>query len=130
VGAAKSSPGSMDAKVEPDGRYTIRGATNSVPGPYFDCMKGQFKVQPYSEWAKTQKKEHRPPGSAQGVDRGMIPGRSRRAAHRWVLTSNRGWSLHAMQALRWGEQGRSYSYWPKFPVRTYRQYNRPATIRA
>ncbi len=52
--AAKSSPGSMDAKVEPDGRYTIRGATNSVPGPYF--MKGQFKVQPYSEWAKTQKK--------------------------------------------------------------------------
>jgi len=54
VDAAKSSPGSMDAKVEPDGRYTIRGATNSVPGPYF--MKGQFKVQPYSEWAKTQKR--------------------------------------------------------------------------
>jgi len=50
---AKSNTWYMD-KVEPDGSYTIRGATNSVPGPYF--MKGQFKVQPYSEWAKTQKK--------------------------------------------------------------------------
>ena len=38
---AKSNTWYMD-KVEADGRYTIRGAANSVPSPnlpYFDCMR-------------------------------------------------------------------------------------------
>jgi hypothetical protein len=55
---AKSNTWYMD-KVEADGRYTIRGATNSVPSPnlpYFDCMREQFKAQPYSEWTKARKK--------------------------------------------------------------------------
>lgn len=55
---AKSNTWYMD-KVEADGRYTIRGATNSVPSPnlpYFDCMKEQFEAQPYSEWTKVRKK--------------------------------------------------------------------------
>jgi hypothetical protein len=46
---AKSNTWYMD-KVEADGRYTIRGAANSVPSPnlpYFDCMREQFKAQPY-----------------------------------------------------------------------------------
>jgi hypothetical protein len=44
-------------KVEPDGSYTVRGASNSVPAPnipYFDCMKEQFAAHPYSEWLKTR----------------------------------------------------------------------------
>jgi hypothetical protein len=55
---AQSNTWFMD-KVEADGRYTIRGAANSVPSPdlpYFDCMREQFKAQPYSEWTKAQKK--------------------------------------------------------------------------
>jgi hypothetical protein len=55
---AKSNTWFMD-KVEADGRYTIRGATNSVPSPnlpYFDCMREQFKAQPYSEWTKARTK--------------------------------------------------------------------------
>ena len=55
---AKSNTWYMD-KVDADGRYTIRGATNSVPSPnlpYFDCMREQFKAQPYSEWTKARKK--------------------------------------------------------------------------
>jgi hypothetical protein len=45
---AKSNTWFMD-KVEADGRYTIRGAANSVPSPnlaYFDCMQEQFKARP------------------------------------------------------------------------------------
>ena len=44
-------------QVKPDGGYTVRGATNSVPGPnipYFDCMREQFKAHPYGEWLKTR----------------------------------------------------------------------------
>ena len=55
---AKSNTWYMD-KVEADGRYTIRGAANSVPSPdlpYFDCMSEQFKAQPYSEWIQARKK--------------------------------------------------------------------------
>jgi hypothetical protein len=81
---AKSNTWSMD-KVEADGRYTIRGAANSVPSPdlpYFDCMRAQFKAQP------------------------GLP-----------LASAR-------------EQGRSYSYWIKFPVRTYQQFENRAAIPA
>lgn len=53
---ARSNTWYLD-QVQPDGSYTVRGATNSVPGPnipYFDCMKEQFKAHPYSEWLKTR----------------------------------------------------------------------------
>ena len=53
---ARSSTWYLD-KVQPDGSYTVRGATNSVPGPnvpYFDCMKEQFRAHPYAEWLKTR----------------------------------------------------------------------------
>ena len=47
-------------KVDPDGRYTVRGATNSIGGPnipYFDCMKEQFRTHPFLDWANAQKRE-------------------------------------------------------------------------
>jgi hypothetical protein len=53
---SRSNTWYMD-KVEPDVRYTIRGATNSVASPnlpYVDCMKEQFKEHPYGEWLKTR----------------------------------------------------------------------------
>lgn len=46
-------------KVEADGSYTIRGATNSVGGPnlpYFQCMNEQFKAHPFFDWARSQKR--------------------------------------------------------------------------
>src|SRR6266852_4641032 len=45
-------------KVEPDGRYTVRGAANSIGSPnlpYFECMKEQFRAHPFSDWVKAQK---------------------------------------------------------------------------
>lgn len=51
---SRSNTWYMD-KVEADGSYTIRGATNSIGGPnlsYFDCMKDQFKAHPYADWIK------------------------------------------------------------------------------
>jgi TonB family protein len=42
-------------KVEPDGRYTVRGTANAIPSPalpYFACMKGQFTARPYGEWLR------------------------------------------------------------------------------
>jgi len=42
-------------RVEADGRYTIRGAPNSVPSPnlpYFDCMREQFAARPYAQWLR------------------------------------------------------------------------------
>jgi hypothetical protein len=56
---SRSNTWYMD-KVEPDGRYTIRGATNSIGGPnlpYFDCMREQFKAHPFNDWAKAHKKD-------------------------------------------------------------------------
>jgi hypothetical protein len=53
---SRSNTWYMD-KVEPDGGYTIRGATNSIAGPnlpYFDCMNEQFKVHPFADWLKTK----------------------------------------------------------------------------
>jgi len=53
---SRSNTWYMD-KVDPDGRYTIRGATNSVASsnlPYVDCMKEQFTAHPYGEWLKTR----------------------------------------------------------------------------
>jgi hypothetical protein len=53
---SRSNTWYMD-KVEADGSYTIRGATNSIGGPnlpYFDCMKEQFKVHPFAEWLKVR----------------------------------------------------------------------------
>jgi hypothetical protein len=53
----KSNTWYMD-KVEADGSYTIRGATNSIPSPdlpYFQCMREQFKAHPFLDWAKTRK---------------------------------------------------------------------------
>jgi hypothetical protein len=44
-------------KVEPDGGYTIRGASNSIAAPnlpYFDCMNEQFKVHPFADWLKAR----------------------------------------------------------------------------
>jgi hypothetical protein len=56
---SRSNTWYMD-KVEANGNYTVRGATNSIGGPnlpYFDCMKEQFKVHPFDDWAKTRKKD-------------------------------------------------------------------------
>jgi len=53
---SRSNQWYLDA-VKPDGSYTVRGATNSVPAPnipYFDCMREQFKAHPYGEWMKTR----------------------------------------------------------------------------
>jgi hypothetical protein len=57
----KSNTWYMD-KVEADGSYTIRGATNSIPSPdlpYFQCMREQFKTHPFLDWAKTRNSEAR-----------------------------------------------------------------------
>ena len=56
---SRSNTWYMD-KVEPDGRYTIRGATNSIGGPnlpYLDCMREQFKAHPFNDWTKAHKKD-------------------------------------------------------------------------
>jgi hypothetical protein len=53
---SRSNTWYMD-KVEADGSYTIRGATNSIGGPnlsYFDCMKDQFNAHPYADWIKAR----------------------------------------------------------------------------
>ena len=53
---SRSNTWYMD-KVEADGSYTIRGATNSVGGPnlpYFDCMKEQIKAHPFADWSKAR----------------------------------------------------------------------------
>jgi hypothetical protein len=58
----KSNTWYMD-KVEADGSYMIRGATNSIPSPdlpYFQCMKQQFQAHPFLDWAKAQNREVRP----------------------------------------------------------------------
>ena len=65
---SRSNTWYMD-KVEPDGRYTIRGATNSIGGPnlpYFQCMNEQFKTHPFLDWARAQQKEARQPVVAVG----------------------------------------------------------------
>lgn len=89
---SRSNTWYMD-KVEPDGSYTIRGATNSVGGPnlpYFSCMNEQFKAQPFPDWAKARKGQAKAPtmavgstatrtsldGSAQGSDCGDVEGAS------------------------------------------------------
>ena len=56
---SRSNTWYMD-KVERDGSYTVRGATNSIGGPnlpYFDCMKEQFKAHPFNDWTKAHKKD-------------------------------------------------------------------------
>jgi hypothetical protein len=56
---SRSNTWYMD-KVEPDGSYTVRGATNSIGGPnlpYFDCMREQFKAHPFNDWVKAHKKD-------------------------------------------------------------------------
>jgi CHAT domain-containing protein/tetratricopeptide (TPR) repeat protein len=56
-------------KVEPDGRYTVRGAANSIGSPnlpYFECMKEQFRAHPFSDWVKAQKREVPKPPIAAG----------------------------------------------------------------
>ena len=53
---SRSNTWYMD-KVEPDGGYTIRGASNSIAAPnlpYFDCMNEQFKVHPFGDWLKAR----------------------------------------------------------------------------
>jgi hypothetical protein len=53
---SRSNTWYMD-KVEPDGGYTIRGASNSIAAPnlpYFDCMNEQFKVHPFADWLKAR----------------------------------------------------------------------------
>src|SRR5215813_11337323 len=43
-------------RVETDGRYWVRGASNVASlNSYFDCMKEQFKAHPYLDWLKAQK---------------------------------------------------------------------------
>jgi len=43
-------------RVEADGRYWVQGASNVIRlTPYFECMKEQQTLHPYSEWLKTQK---------------------------------------------------------------------------
>jgi TonB family protein len=54
---ARTNTWYMD-KVEPDGRYTIKGATSSVGSPnlpYVECMKEQFTAHPYSEWLRARR---------------------------------------------------------------------------
>lgn len=52
--ACNSTTLSME-KVDPDGRYTVRGASNVISAtPYFDCMKEQATRRPYQEWLKQQ----------------------------------------------------------------------------
>lgn len=56
-------------KVESDGSYTIRGATNSIGGPnlpYFQCMNEQFRARPFLDWAKAQKRDAQQPVVAVG----------------------------------------------------------------
>lgn len=65
---SRSNTWYMD-KVEPNGSYTIRGATNSIGGPnlpYFDCMKEQFKAHPFLDWARAEKKDAQQPVVAVG----------------------------------------------------------------
>src|SRR6266581_1241831 len=65
---SRSNTWYMD-KVEPDGSYSIRGATNSVGGPnlpYIQCMNEQFKAHPFFDWAKAQKKDAQPPAMTVG----------------------------------------------------------------
>jgi len=53
---ARSNTWYLD-KVQPDGTYTIRGATNSVGGPnlpYFECMNEQFRAHPYGDWLRAR----------------------------------------------------------------------------
>jgi hypothetical protein len=75
ISDAKSNTRYMD-KVDADGRYTIRGAANSVATPNLPSF-----------------------------DAGL-------------------------RCPRRGEQGRSYSFWIKFPVRTYLQFQDRAAISA
>lgn len=76
---SRSNTWYMD-KVDADGRYTIRGATNSIGGPnlpYFDCMKEQFKAHPFLDWARAQKRDAAQPVAATGstvVATSMPPG--------------------------------------------------------
>ena len=105
---AKSNSWYMD-NVEADGRYTIRGATNSVASPnlpYFDCMREQFKDQPYSEWT-------RPRRSSVARTRSRRPHRSRAAA-----------------CLGAGNKVDPTFYWIKFPVRTYQHFEDRVAIPA
>ena len=45
------------SRVESDGRYWVQGASNVISlTPYFDCMKEQFKLHPYQEWLKANRK--------------------------------------------------------------------------
>jgi len=65
---SRSNTWYMD-KVEADGSYTIRGATNSVGGPnlpYFQCMNEQFKAHPFFDWAKARNRDAQPPVAAVG----------------------------------------------------------------
>ena len=62
-------------RVEPDGRYWIRGIPNSTGGaraPYFDCMNEQYRAHPYLGWLKARPSAAPPPapvpaGSSGGV---------------------------------------------------------------
>lgn len=64
-------------RVEPDGRYTVRGATNSIPGPklpYFDCMAEQFKATPYDAWLKRRSRDRGAAAVvAESTDEGASP---------------------------------------------------------
>src|SRR5262249_8591980 len=45
-------------RVEQDGRYWVRGASNVISvTPYFECMKTQTRAHPYLDWLKAQKRE-------------------------------------------------------------------------
>jgi hypothetical protein len=60
---SRSNTWYMD-KVDADGSYSIRGATNSIGGPnlpYFDCMKEQFKAHPFLDWSKAQNRDAQQP---------------------------------------------------------------------
>ena len=43
-------------EVKPDGRATVRGASNAPPGwhDYRACMDEQMKAKPYQQWLKEQ----------------------------------------------------------------------------
>ena len=47
-------------RVESDGRYWIRGATNGPPGrdDYFACMREQSAKNPYRQWIEQHKAEY------------------------------------------------------------------------